>query len=464
MQDYSGYGYGPDYGSTSPLPPMPPQPPRRRVGLLSYVVVALVAGALGAGSVVALYHPAASSTTVQPSSPPVALPSNAVPAPSSGGSGTGGGSLASVGQGVVIINTTLQYSSERAAGTGMVINAAEGLVLTNNHVIENATKITATVASTGQTFPAKVVGYDVTGDIALIQLQNPSGLHAVPIGDSGRVKTGDQVTALGNANGQSEIVPAAGQVTALNQTITASDQGGTVRSETLHGMIQTNADVVAGDSGGPLVNAAGQVIGMDTAGNSVSFTQQQTAAGFAIPVDNALSVARDIAAGRASPTITIGYPPFIGIYVGQGTDANPQDQASQAQQNSGFGGFGNGNGFGGGNGGGFGNGNGSGTGNGSGNSQGCYTSNADLSVPTTIAPVSSGTLVLGTICGSPAAATGLTAGSVVTSVDGQAVGAPQSLSTIMAGLHPGNTVPVTWVTPSGQRKSGSLALTAGPPL
>ena len=468
MQDYSGYGgYGGDIGSTSPLPPMPPQPPpRRRVGLLRYLAVALVAGALGAGTVVAVYHPAAnnSSASAQPSGHavvPAPLPSTAVPEPSSG-SGTAG-SLGKVEQGLVIINTTLQYSSEQAAGTGMVINT-DGLVLTNNHVIENATKITATVASTGQTFPAKVVGYDVTGDIALIQLQNPSGLHAVPIGDSGRVKTGDQVTALGNANGQSEIVPAAGQVTALNQTITASDQGGTVRSETLHGMIQTTADVVAGDSGGPLVNAAGQVIGMDTAGNSVSFTQQQTAAGFAIPVDNALSVARDIAAGRASPTITIGYPPFIGIYVGQGTDANPQDQASQAQQNSGFGGFGNGNGFGGGNGGGFGNGNGSGTGNGSGNNQGCYTSNADLSVPTTIAPVSSGTLVLGTICGSPAAATGLTAGSVVTSVDGQAVGAPQSLSTIMAGLHPGNTVPVTWVTPSGQRKSGSLALTAGPPL
>ena len=93
MQDYSGYGYGPDYGSTSPLPPMPPQPPRRRVGLLSYVAVALVAGALGAGSVVALYHPAASSTTVRPSStnPPVALPSTAVPTPSSGGSGSAAG-------------------------------------------------------------------------------------------------------------------------------------------------------------------------------------------------------------------------------------------------------------------------------------------------------------------------------------------------------------------------------------
>src|SRR3954454_2330118 len=120
MQDPSGYGgYGGgdgppppgDYGHTAPLPPMPPPPPRRRVGLLSYVAVALVAGALGAGTVVALYHPAASSVTVQPraTSPPVALPSTAVPAPSSGG-GTAAGSLAKVGQGIMIINTTLQYS------------------------------------------------------------------------------------------------------------------------------------------------------------------------------------------------------------------------------------------------------------------------------------------------------------------------------------------------------------------
>ena len=460
MQDYSGYGQPPtgDYfGSTSPLPPMPPRPPRRRIGLLSYLAVALAAGALGAGTVVALYHPAAnSSASAQPSSGAVApapLPSTAVPAPSSGGSGASG-SMNSVEQGLVIINTTLQYSSEQAAGTGMVINAGTGLVLTNNHVIENATKITATVASTGKNFVAKVVGYDVTGDVALLQLQNPSGLHAVPIGDASKVKTGAVVMALGNAEGRSAIVPASGQVTGLNQTITASDQGGTVKSETLHGMIQTNANIVAGDSGGPLVNSAGQVIGIDTAGNSVSFTQQQTVTGFAIPINTALSVARQIVAGDASSVIVIGYPPFIGIYVGQGTDANPQDQASQEQQNNnGFGGFG-----------GFGNGNGAGNGSGNGGTSSCYTSDANLSVPSTIASVNSGTLVIGTICNSPAAAAGLTAGSVITGLNGQTVGSPQSLADIMAKLHPGDTVSVTWVTPSGQRENGNLALTAGPPL
>jgi S1-C subfamily serine protease len=447
MQDYSGYGYGADYGST---PPLPPQPPRRRVGLLSYVAVALVAGALGAGTVVALYHPAASSTTVQPSAtnPPVALPSTAVPVPSSGGTGTATGSLAQVGQGIMIINTTLQYSSERAAGTGMVINAADGLVLTNNHVIENATKITATAAS-GKTFKATVVGYDVTGDIALIRLQDPSGLHAVPLGDSSAVKSGDSVTALGNAEGQSKIVTAPGKITAVNQTITASDQGGAVTSETLHGMLQTDAAVVSGDSGGPLVNASGQVIGMDTAGNNVRFPDQQSAAGFAIPIKTALSVAQEIAAGHASSTITIGYPPFIGIYVGAGTSSDPQQQAEdQQQQNGGFGG----GGFGG------------GGGNGTGGSQSCYSDNANLPIPTSIAPVNSGTLVVGTICGSPAATAGLTAGSVITSVNGATIGAPQTVHNALAKSHPGDSVSLTWVTPSGQHKTASMTLTQGPPL
>jgi S1-C subfamily serine protease len=460
MQDYSGYGgfggYGQppsgDYGHTAPLPamPPPPPPPRRRVGLLSYLAVALVAGALGAGSVVALYHPASISTaspSAQPSAP-VPLPSTAVPIPSNG---TAGGSLSQVEQGIVIINTTLQYSSERAAGTGMVINAGSGLVLTNNHVIENATKISATVAATGRNFQAKVVGYDVTGDIALIQLQHPSGLHQVPLGDSSKVKVGDAVTALGNADGQNRIVPATGHITGVNRSITASDQGGAVQSETLHGMLQTDAGIVSGDSGGPLVNAAGQVIGMDTAGNDVRFPDQQAAAGFAIPINTALSVAREIAAGHASSTISIGYPPFIGIYVGQGSSSDPQQQAAAQQQNNGFGGFG-GNGFGG---------NGSG---GNGQGQSCYTNDSHLPVPSTIAPVSSGTLVVGTICGSPAAVAGVTAGSVITSVNGQAVGAPQTLHTQIAKYRPGEVVSLTWVAPSGQRKTASVTLTAGPPL
>jgi S1-C subfamily serine protease len=368
------------------------------------------------------------------------VPSGAIPQPSTASPGTSVGEQAIVNKvapGLVIINTTLQYSSEQAAATGMVIRS-DGLVLTNNHVIEDSTSITARTA-TGQTYTAKVVGYDVTGDIALIKLQGASGLRAVPIGDSKAVKAGDSVVGLGNAQGQNVIVPVTGQVTALNQTITAGDQGGSISQETLHGMIQTNANIVSGDSGGPLANSAGQVIGMDTAGNDGGFSVQQSAAGYAIPIDTALAVAQQIAQGQASSTITIGYPPFMGILIGRGSDSDPQAQAGQ-QQNSGFGGFG-----------------------GSGN-HGCYNSDRSVPAPQNIANVSSGTLILGTICGGPAAAAGMTAGSVITAVNGQAIGSPESLMGVVSKYRPGTTISVTWVSPSGQRSVSSVTLTVGPPL
>ena len=347
-----------------------------------------------------------------------------------------------VAPGLVIINTTLQYNSESAAATGMVINP-DGLVLTNNHVIEDSTSITAQTAN-GHKYQAKVVGYDVTGDIALIQLQGASGLKTVPIGNSSSLKTGDSVVGMGNAEGQNAIVPVTGQVTALNQTITAGDQGGSVTQETLHNLIQTNADIVSGDSGGPLANTAGQVIGMDTAGNDGGFSVQQNSSGYAIPIDNALAVASQITQGQASSTVTIGYPPFMGIYIGQGSNSDPQAQAEQQNSGNGFGG----SGFG---------------GNGNGN-QNCYTSDRNLVAPANIANVNSGTLILGTICGGPAMAAGMTAGSVITAVNGQAIGAPDSLTGMVSKFKPGTTISVTWVSPSGHRSTSSLKLTAGPPL
>jgi S1-C subfamily serine protease len=394
--------------------------------MLTHALMAIVGAALAAGLLLAFYNPASGSS----------LPgSGAVPTPGSASAPLTGGEQAIVTKvkpGLVIINTALQYNSEAAAGTGMVVNA-DGLVLTNNHVIEDSTKITATVVSTGRTYPATVIGYDQTGDIALIQLQNASGLTTVPIGNSSSVKVGKAVVALGNAEGQGAITSTPGHVTALNQSITASDEGGSTTSETLTGMIQTNADIVPGDSGGPLASSAG-VIGMDTAGNDAN--GQQASTGFAIPINTALSVARQIAGGHASSTVAIGYPPFVGIFIGSGSSSSPQAQAQQQEQQNG---------------------------GGSGSTAQCSTSNSDLTVPSTIAPVSSGTLVIGTICGSPAASAGLTGGAVITAVNGQAVGSPDDLSRILSRFHPGDTISVTWVSPSGQRTTSSLHLAAGPP-
>jgi S1-C subfamily serine protease len=401
-------------------------PVRRRGSgnVFTHAIMAVLGAALAAGLLLAFYGPASGGSlpgigaVPAPGSPPAAL--------------TGGqrGIVAKVKPGVVIIGAALQYNSEAAAGTGMVINAG-GLVLTNNHVIENSTSLTATVAS-GRTYRATVVGYDKTGDIALIQLQQASGLTTVPIGNSSAARIGKTVVALGNARGRGTITAAPGHVTGLDQTITASDKGGSTTAEVLHGMIQTNAGIVPGDSGGPLATSAG-VIGMDTAGNNPGY--QQASAGFAIPINRALSVARQIAAGHASSVITIGYPPFLGIFIGSGSAKSPQAQARQQGQGAG----------------------------GSGNTPACSASNADLTVPSVIAPVSSGALIDGTICGSPAAKAGLTGGAVITAVNGQPVSSPAGLASVLSRFHPGDTVSVTWVSPSGQRTTSTLHLTAGPP-
>ena len=405
--------------------------PRRRGSgsWLTHAIMAVLGAGIAVAIVIGFFRPA--SGGFQPGI-------GAVPAPPASAAPLAGGQqdiVAKVSPGLVLINTTLQYNSEAAAGTGMVINA-DGLVLTNNHVIRGSTRITATVVATGKTYLAQVVGYDVTGDIALIQLQHASGLTVVPIGNSSAAKAADAVVALGNAEGQGKITAAAGHVTALNATITASDEAGSTSTETLHGMIETNADIQPGDSGGPLASSAG-VIGMDTAGNAPG-DMQGPAAGFAIPINTALSVARQIAAGHASSAVTIGYPPFVGIFIGSGSSSDPQAQAQQQGQGSGA--FG-----------------------GSGNTPGCYNSNTDLMVPSSIAPVGSGTLIEGTICGSPAAAAGMTGGAVITAMNGQAVGSPDDFAGIIARFHPGGTVSVTWVTPTGQRTTSNLHLTAGPP-
>jgi S1-C subfamily serine protease len=453
----AGPGYGSGYGYGG-FPPPPPPPPRRRGGsMLSHLAVGVLAAAVGVGATLALYQPgtntSASGSPVLPGAGSVPAPASPAPGGSSPGSSSGGSTTGEqavvnkVEPGVVLINSSLQYSSEAGAGTGMVINS-DGLVLTNNHVIEGSTKLSATVVATGKTYPATVLGYDKTGDVALIKLEGASGLRTVPIGNSASAKSGSTVVALGNAEGQGSLIPAAGTITGTGKTITASDEGGSVTSETLHGMLQTDADIVSGDSGGPLSNTSGQVIGMDTAGDNVQVGSGQPATGFAIPINTALAVAREIASGKASSTISIGYPPFIGIFIISDSSSNPQQQA-QDQEGSSSGGLGGGGGFGG-----FG---------GGGGQESCVNSNASLTVPSQVANVSSGTLVDNVICGSPAAEAGMTGGSVITAVNGQAAGSPDHLGTILGALKAGDTASITWVSPSGQQTTSSLHLVAGPP-
>ena len=182
-----------------------------------------------------------------------------------------------VSPGLVDVVSTLGDENGEAAGTGMVLTST-GEVLTNNHVIDGATSISVTDIGNGRTYKASVVGYDKTQDVAVLQLQDASGLTTVSLGNSATVSTGQSVVAIGNAEGkggQPSVVT--GSVTALNQSITASDEG-SGSSEQLTGLIETNAPIEPGDSGGSLVNSAGQVIGMDTAASTSSETPTAQAA------------------------------------------------------------------------------------------------------------------------------------------------------------------------------------------
>ncbi|MCU1676658.1 MAG: Periplasmic pH-dependent serine endoprotease DegQ [Frankiales bacterium] len=270
-----------------------------------------------------------------------ALPFGLSPVDPQGGGGAGGGSAANgsapngttdvggptnaaaiasnIDPGVVHINTVIGYGAGEAAGTGMVLTA-DGLVLTNNHVISGATKISATDVGNGKTYTATVVGYDRSHDVAVLQLTNASGLKTVTPATT-PVKVGAAVVAVGNAGGVGGTPSyAGGVVTRLDQPITAYDASDG-SSEKLTGLIETNANLQAGESGGPLVNEQGQVVGMDTAaGSSYRFSNDTN--GYAIPIATALDIASQITGGNASSTIHLGDTAMLGVQVAGAQSGN----------------------------------------------------------------------------------------------------------------------------------------------
>jgi S1-C subfamily serine protease len=304
--------------------------------------------------------------------------------------------------GLVDINTTLGYQQARAAGTGMVLTSS-GEVLTNNHVINGATSITARDIGNGRTYQAKVVGYDHSHDIAVLQLQGASGLQTVTLGNSGSASAGQKVVALGNALGKGGTpAVATGHIASLGASITASDEGAGT-SEQLTGLIHHNAGIQPGDSGGPLVNTAGQIIGINTAASQgTQFRGQQTQA-FAIPINQAKSIADQIEAGTSSTTVHIGPTGLVGVQImSSGSAAANGIQAG------------------------------------------------------------SGAVVAGVVPGTPADGAGLTQGDVIVSVDGQSVSSPEQLQSALGQHHPGDSVTIGWQDQTGQTQSATVVLANGP--
>jgi S1-C subfamily serine protease len=172
--------------------------------------------------------------------------------------------------------------------------------------------------------------------------------------------------------------------------------------------------------------------------------------GYAIPINTALAVAHQIAAGQQGGTVQIGVPGFLGVLVPQSNSSDPQRQAAQqrqqqqqqSQQGSGPG---------------------AGSGNGPGGTGGgCATDNSETSVPATIAPARQGALVDGVLCSTPASRAGLVSGDVITTVNGQPVTTPGSLTKAMEGFRPGVKVTLGWQTPEGQHRSSPVTLAPAP--
>jgi S1-C subfamily serine protease len=215
-------------------------------------------------------------------------------------------------RGVVDITSLLPQQNAKAAGTGMLLGSS-GEVLTNNHVIRGGTHIRVIVPG-GRRYRVRVLGTDARKDVALLQITgNPPPVAPVALGDSSTIAVGAAIWAVGNAGGVGGAPSVArGRVTGLNRRLTAFDEL-TGSAEHLRGMIQVDAHIRPGDSGGPLIDAAGHVVGIDTAAASGSRRSGHRTTGFAIPINRARAIAGQIEAGRESAEVHIGPPAFLGV-------------------------------------------------------------------------------------------------------------------------------------------------------
>jgi S1-C subfamily serine protease len=280
-----------------------------------------------------------------------------------------------------IVSIDVKGQGQGDQGTGMVITK-NGLVITNNHVIAAAVNGgTITVTRTGSTkaLPATLIGTNPIDDVALIRIDNVSGLTPVTFGNSNDLVVGDAVVAIGNALGLAAGTPTvtSGIVSALGRTVTA---GSSSSSETLNNMIQTDAAINPGNSGGPLLDSSGDVIGMNTAvaGTLPDGTSAQNI-GFAIPDATIESLLKQLEAGES----VVNHGAFIGVEI---TSMTPS-----LQQEYGF-------------------------------------------------TVSSGAVVMSVISGTGAASAGVKQGDIIVGINKTSIGSSQDVGSVISALRPGDVI------------------------
>lgn len=261
-----------------------------------------------------------------------------------------------------------------------MIVTSDGYILTNKHVIDGARSISV-ILDDGTTYEnVELVGSDPLNDVAFLKIKDAEDLPTVTLGDSKTINAGQQVIAIGNALGQYQNTITSGIISGTGRSLTAYNSDMTA-SENLTDMIQTDAAINAGNSGGPLVNAAGEVIGINTATSS-----DADGIGFAIPISSVKGMLKNlIATGKATRS-------YLGAYY-----INLTPDVAEAYELP--------------------------------VSQGAY-----LFTTSDINPIASG---------SAAEKVGLKAGDIITKINGIEIGRAGSLSTLIGEFAPGDTVQLT---------------------
>lgn len=304
---------------------------------------------------------------------------------------------------VVSISTTSnvqdffgQTVQAQGGGTGFVITA-DGLILTNKHVVSEANTTYTVFTSDGKSYPAKVQSVDPLNDLAVIKI-DANNLPVVELGDSDQLQIGQWVMAIGNALAKFNNTVTVGVISAKERQIQASDSTGS-SSETLDGLLQTDAAINPGNSGGPLVNLKGQVIGINTA-----VASNAQGIGFAIPINTAKTAIDSI---KKSGQII---RPYLGVrYLSLTKDI--------AQQNN-------------------------------------------ISVQNGAWVLSGNQLgQVAVIPGSPADKAGIQENDIITAVNGEKIDENHSLSTLLQNYNVGTTIEVTYLR-KGQTKTAKITLEA----
>ncbi len=273
-------------------------------------------------------------------------------------------------------------AEQEAAGTGIIMSK-DGYILTNNHVVNGASKVQV-VTTDGTTYEGvKVIGSDPLNDVAYLKINGVSNLTPAEIGDSSTVRVGQQVIAIGNALGQYQNTVSSGIISGKGRPVSASSEGDSNNTESLTDLLQTDAAINPGNSGGPLLNFSGQVIGMNTA-----VASDAEGIGFAIPINATKGTTKSVVAGDGVKRA------YLGLRYVEITAAVAKQYDLPVKQ-------------------------------------GAYvaTSGSDAAV----------------VAGSPAAKAGLQEKDIVTKINGQVVGSAGGVSTLIGQYGPGDTIEITYL-------------------